>query len=130
MINKAPDAQQRYSGVLRIFGLELEVNLGVPDEERSERQKVMLDVTIADECSSSLGYEDEPSQVVCYDEVICTILDKLKDKQFQLVEYLAQFIMNVLEKEFFSKNNITVQVLKKPVIRGVERNIKFELNNF
>jgi len=127
MLNQTPDADKEYSGVLHIENIDLSLNIGISEEERSKKQDVSLSIVIY---NASQGADDDYSHVICYDKVICKILDEIEGKEFNLIEYFAKFIMNVLEENFFLQNNIVLQVCKKPVIRGVQRNIKFELKNF
>jgi len=127
MFNEAPDTQKKYSGVLCIKDLELNLNIGIGEEERSQKQLLKLEIEVFD---PPLGEGDDYSQVVCYDEVICKIFSELEGNEFKLIEFLARFIMNLLEKNFFPKNNIILQVCKRPVIKGTQRNIEFKLKNF
>lgn len=130
MIYKTPDASKQYSGVLSIRDLELEIKLGITKVERVNLQTVKLNVDVMDTTKGGILVEDDYSLVVCYDDVITRLLRKLRTKEFKTLEYLASYVMNLLEKEFFSQNNMMIRVFKYPVICGNKRNISFELKNF
>lgn len=130
MLNKTPDTEKKYSGVLSIKDLAIDINLGVPEEERAKKQRVFLTVNIDCNYSDSDLGADDYNKVKCYDSIICEIYNKLEGKEFHLIESLNLFILQILEKGFTGDAKISLRILKRPIIKGIERSIEFELKNF
>ena len=95
---------KKYSGVLYINGIDVHLNIGIGEEERAQKQDVALNITIHD---VSQGAEDDYAQVVCYDKVICKILDEIEGREFKLIEYFAKLDrMKFTSKLFRHKSSI------------------------
>ncbi len=92
--------------------IELEFNIGVTQEERENKQKILIDIELNTNLEKP-GQTDDINDTINYSEVYKEI-EKLTNKEFKLLESLANNITDVVVKNF--NTNIKVRV-KKPAIK-------------
>lgn len=98
--------------------LELNVSIGITEEERSELQMVLCDVSF--EADSSQGeISDRIEDVVNYQQIYDVIKELTREGQsWNLLEKLHKDIQIVLEKTFSDIQHIEVALTKFPFEDG------------
>ncbi|MDR2067670.1 MAG: dihydroneopterin aldolase [Holosporaceae bacterium] len=90
--------------------------------EKFEKRKVILNVSLRFQEKNDACRSDNLADTVCYSELVGLVESKLKDRKFNLIEKVAQFLYE--EISIFLKNdNILkrVEVIKPaPPIKSVE----------
>jgi len=100
---------------LSLHRLELPVLLGWPEEERSEKQIVFVDIHFAFTQPPLAFKTDELNDTICYQTLIHEIQTFVHNKSFRLVE----FFCNELHQFIKSKHpaaNLSIIVKKYPPI--------------
>lgn len=92
--------------------IELEFNIGVTPEERENKQKILVDIELNTNLNKA-GETDDIDNTINYSEVYKEI-EKLTNKEFKLLESLANNISDTIVEKF--NTNVTVRV-KKPAIK-------------
>ncbi len=88
--------------IIQIQGLAIFVSVGVPEEERAYRQKLLIDVQMEPQHSfDSLG--ENLSLTADYDQAAQKIRTLCDSVSFRLIETLAVEIANLLLSEFLIK---------------------------
>lgn len=105
--------------LLAINGLELDVFLGWPDEERLQKQKVWLDVKMRFAAALKACVSDDLNDTVCYQHLIHDLREHLIDKKFKLVEHLTHEIYRFIETNVPKDTAIFVTLTKQPQITGL-----------
>ncbi|MCI5050426.1 MAG: dihydroneopterin aldolase [Rickettsiales bacterium] len=91
-----------YPSALVIDALELDVHLGVPEQEREQTQKVVVDIRLYFKQSPVCAGDDSTNDFVCYDEICQAIRGSVADQPVRFIEYLAESLHNVV-REYISE---------------------------
>lgn len=101
--------------VIRICDLEVFFRVGVPDEERAEPQRLLLDIQMRREFTEAVATDDLTHTINYFD--VCQRLEKFgENRQWKLIETLAAEIAASILTEF-RPSSIRVEV-KKFIIPG------------
>ncbi len=94
-------------------GLDYECKIGFHDYERLNEQRITLDLTAV---LPKLNYHQDKVTDVIFDYYLANqkIKQYLKDKQYNLIEALAEDVAYMLLKEF-AINEIRVRITKYPL---------------
>jgi len=93
-----------------IKGLELRINIGLPEKERSKKQKVILDCEISHSLIKA-GRSDRIKDTINYSKV-STRITEISNQKFLTLESLAYQVATAIKSEFKAKQ---VKILaKKP----------------
>jgi phosphoglycolate phosphatase len=101
-MNAGPDC-------IRINGLEVQARIGVPDEERAEPQKLIIDVVME---SDFRGIGDDIARTTDYAAVAAWVREECGQREWRLLETLAEDLAASLLKEFPRVRAVTLQVRK------------------
>lgn len=99
---------------LRLQSLNLDVNLGWPEQERLQKQTVKVDITVCYLEPPLACITDELDDTFCYAELIQTIQNHVASASFRLLEHLAQSIYRVLKSTLPSHLKIKIEITKWP----------------
>lgn len=110
---------------IKINDLELPVLLGWLPEERSQAQTVKIDIQIHFRQPPQACTTDDLMDTFCYDSLIRAIKTKTADREFRLIEYLAQEIFQICKNNLLPDLTIGVRVTKKPPILNVNVDVSF-----
>ena len=83
----------QYSTIVRVEGLEVDATIGVFPEEKGRTQRIVVDVDI-DLGKMSANTEDTLRETFDYFRLCRLIREAAVEKHYQLVETLAQRIIN------------------------------------
>ncbi len=112
---------------LTISDLRLWVSLGCSEQEKFLPQCISIDIYITFlECPEG-SHTDNIKDVICYAELTKEITEFCKDKKFNLIEYLASEIYNLISNSILTEyEKITVKIAKlKSPIEGIHGSISF-----
>lgn len=110
---------------LLISGLELSVHLGWPEEERLQKQTVLLDVDIWFPEPPKACVSDRLDDTVCYANLINEIHKKTKARKFRLIEHLASEVYKTIKSLLPEKTRVIVRVNKTPDVQGLKGSVRF-----
>lgn len=94
-----------------IKNLKLPCRVGVPEEERKKPQTVEIDLDLIRDLHEA-GKADDVLKTVDYARVVSILEQHLKDKEYKLVERLAEEIADRILQEF-ELDAVQIQVRKK-----------------
>lgn len=114
---------------LSINQLNLFVSLGWPENERLDKQAVLLDVAIAYPTPPKACATDQLEDTVCYADLINALRPSLEAKTFHLIEHLAQNAYDILKSMLPLGSLVKVSVLKHPSILGLSGGVTFSLGD-
>lgn len=114
---------------LSINGFELPVHLGWPDAEREQAQTVRIDLEVEFAAPLKACETDQLQDTFCYDKLLMHLHDKMSERQFRLVEYLAAEIHRIVKPLLPTDCFLTVHVLKFPAISGLTGGVRFSFSN-
>ncbi len=100
--------------LLEINGLELSVFLGWPDDERSQKQTVWLDIKMQFPTEPKACLSDELNDTVCYQALIQQLREHIADTPFKLVEHLTHAIYEFIQDLVPEKTTISIALTKHP----------------
>ena len=101
-MNAGPDS-------IRINGLEMQVRIGVPDEERAEPQKLVIDVVME---SDFHGMADDIARTTDYAAVAAWLKEECARREWRLLETLAEDLAAGLLSRFPRVRAVTLQIRK------------------
>lgn len=110
---------------LFLNGLELPVVLGWPEEERAQKQIVVLDIQIHFPKPPLACVTDNLVDTFCYDALVNSIKLRLAHEEFRLIEHLGHDIYQIC-KEHLTKNVLLgIRLTKKPAIENLTGGVSF-----
>lgn len=95
---------------IRIRGLKLATCIGVPDDERSEEQELLVDLEIVPPCSFA-GMDDAIEATVDYQAVCERLVELAAEGERCLIETLADEMASVVLAEFGARR-VRVEIRK------------------
>lgn len=96
--------------------LELKVRLGFSEAERASLQPVWVTLDLTFSHPPKACSTDDLKDTICYDTLISNIKKNLAGREFRLLEYLAQEIVQIIKQESGNEMRILVSITKKPAI--------------
>ena len=114
---------------LKIGGILLPIRLGYSADERLNPQPVEIDITIRFETPPRGMVTDRLEDTVCYDGLVSAIKQVVTDREFSLVEYLANEIFTSLRNVVESEHELRVTVRKvAPPIPEITKGAEFTVS--
>ncbi len=104
--------------IIFLHEIKIDLTIGIYEWERKLPQTVRLDIDIG-LSDSAAGNSDKVADTIDYGDVIERIEASLVDKQFALVEALAEHIAKLILKEFKTPW-VKVAVTKLGLIKNVK----------
>lgn len=101
-----------------ISELKVKTKLGVPEWERMTPQTIILDIEIGYDLSKSCK-SDAIADTIDYGAVVARIHETLKEHSFQLVEALAEYVCQLILKEFKAES-VKIKVAKPGILAGLK----------
>ncbi|HEU5280868.1 MAG TPA: dihydroneopterin aldolase [Gammaproteobacteria bacterium] len=114
---------------LSINQLNLFVSLGWPENERLDKQAILMNVDLSYPTPPKACTTDQLQDTVCYSDLIDALRPPLEGKTFHLIEHLAQDAYDILKSMLPSGSLVTVSVLKHPAILGLAGGVTFALGD-
>lgn len=110
---------------LSIRGLELFVHLGWPDNERQEKQRVLIDIDVLLSKAPAACQTDKLEDTYCYSILTSDIREKFAMLSFHLIEHLTYKIHEFVKTQFPAQAKIIIRVTKHPHIEGLTGGVCF-----
>ena len=105
---------------LKLSNVILDVYLGVYDFEQDQLQQVTLDLCLSYCQIPNACLSDDFNQAICYVEINDLLLKTALKKRYQLIEYLAQSLLDVLKEALKThKVDIYLELHKRPPLANV-----------
>ncbi|MEC5399747.1 dihydroneopterin aldolase [Uliginosibacterium sp. H1] len=101
-----------------IEGLRVEAQVGIYPRERVLKQPLEIDLRLG--MAAHAGRRDDIADTIDYDKTVQRIRQVLAERQFNLLEALAEFLAGMLIEEFGARW-VRLAIAKPGVIRGVRR---------
>lgn len=96
----------------------VETTLGVPDWERLKPQKIVIDIEIRCDLSTSCK-TDAIDDTIDYGIVVNRIRETLTKNSFKLVEALAEHVCQLVLSEF-NADHVKIKVAKPAILPGLK----------
>ena len=104
--------------IIKIKNLEITTSIGVYDWEKDFKRKLLINVEIESNDHKSTA-SDNLADTIDYDEIVNKIKNTIQNNRFDLIEKLAQSILNsIMEDKRILKSKIEVD--KMNVFEDVE----------
>ena len=111
---------------LTIRGISLPIRLGCSADERLNSQPVEIDLTIRFETPPRGMVTDRLEDTVCYDALVGAIKEAVSDREFSLIEHLANEILTSLRRIVESEHKLRVTVRKiSPPVPEITKGAEF-----
>ena len=111
---------------LEINGLNLEIKLGLTEEERLKPQNVEFYISIEFDIIPMACNSDIIEETICYDDLVKLIKNFCEDKEFKLIEYLCHSLYQYF-KTIYLKQEIKLKICKNPPIKEIHGNCCFSI---
>lgn len=111
---------------LTIRDLELNVNLGWPEKERLQEQRVLLDIEIRFLQPLKACMTDNLQDTICYATLTQTLRNEISGKKFSLIEHLAHTLYQILKSQLPEQTHLNVRLTKYPNIEGLLSGVSFD----
>lgn len=95
---------------ISIVDIEVECHVGVPDEERSVAQRLLVSLELEKEFSTATQ-ADDLSKTIDYHAVWLRVKKVCSEKERRLIETLAEEIAEIILREF-SPESVRVEIRK------------------
>ena len=115
---------------LTIRGISPPLRLGYSAEERLNPQPVEIDLTIRFETPPRGMVTDRLEDTVCYDALVGAIKEVTSDREFSLIEHLANEILTSLRRIVESAHELRVTVRKvSPPVPEITKGAEFTVGD-
>lgn len=110
---------------LKINQFELSLFLGWSAEERSQTQRISLDIDLTFSLPPKACQSDELTDTICYFELTEKLRHHFTEKTFRLIEHLAHDIYQFLKNHVDSGVSVMVHLKKQPDIKQLHGGVCF-----
>ncbi|OGT41652.1 MAG: hypothetical protein A3F42_08590 [Gammaproteobacteria bacterium RIFCSPHIGHO2_12_FULL_37_34] len=114
---------------LSIYNLELPLYLGWLENERLNKQTVVLDVNITFLSPPKACVTDQLDDTVCYSKLINKIRDHLTIKKFNLIEHVCHEVYQLIKSIIPTQSTVTVTITKQPNIPNFSGKVSFRYSD-
>ncbi len=97
--------------------IEVEIFLGVPDEERAQKQKIMVSVYFEYDTATAEG-SDDITDTVDYYQIYQVVKSFPGEKKYHLIERFYRDLFDFLSKKFDQIGDLQLKVQKFPFAEG------------
>ena len=104
---------------LKLSDVTLKVYLGVYDFEQVSMQEVRLDLTIMYHQAPKACTSDQLKDTQCYAQINACLEETAVKKRYQLIEHLAQSLLDGMIKLMDHPVDIYLELHKKPPLENV-----------
>ena len=117
---------KKLTSSLFLQGLEFDVHLGWPDEERKQQQKVLLDIELRFLHPPRACSTDDLADTHCYDQLAKNIMQHLSKREFRLMEHLGKELYQYIKHQFHKQEvSLNIRITKRPPIANLRGGVSF-----
>lgn len=113
------------TSALSIKDLNLFVSLGYTDQERAEKQTVLMDIDLCFATVPTACVSDQLTDTLCYGELIQTLKNHIEHKSYHLIEHLTYDAYQHLKPLLPVGSRLHIRLLKHPPIAGLNGGVVF-----
>ena len=113
--------------VLTVDSLTCALHLGVPKEERVDRQPVLISWKITFARPPQATASDDIRDTSDYSVVSETLKRHIEDQEFQTIEYLAAYAFDHIANHLEAGTRLSVCIRKFPPVDGLQEGVSFTL---
>ena len=113
--------------VLTVDSLTCALHLGVPKEERVDRQPVLISWKITFSRPPQATASDDIRDTSDYSVVSKTLKRHIEDQEFQTIEYLAAYSFDHIANHLEVGTRLSVCIRKFPPVDGLQEGVSFTL---
>ncbi|MFQ3307018.1 MAG: FolB domain-containing protein [Candidatus Midichloriaceae bacterium] len=113
--------------LLKIHNYEINLYIGINDEEKINLQKILINIEIQFSKSPKAIISDKISDTICY-HTICKKLEKFNNISYNTIEYLGQSILNSIQ-DMLIPHPFSITVTKFPKIKNLNGNVSFTIKS-
>ena len=106
---------------------ELEAFIGISQEERVQKQKIILTIEIFFTDIPKAMSSDNITDTICYYN-LCNKLKQFNNKVYCTIEFFAQQVFELLNNIIYP-NSLRLEVKKFPVIENLKGDVSFIIEN-
>jgi dihydroneopterin aldolase len=99
-----------------IEAMKYDAFIGIHESEKQKKQPITIDIKLNYNLKKA-GTTDQYSDTICYSAVYQKVVDVINQKQYQLVEHLAETICHHILSDF-PITQITIKILKTAAIKN------------
>ena len=115
---------------LTIRAISLPMRLGCSADERLNPQPVEIDLTIRFQTPPRAMVTDRVEDTVCYDALVGAIKEVASDREFSLIEHLANEILTSLRRIVEAEHELRVTVRKvSPPVPEITKGAEFTVGD-
>ena len=115
--------EKSQNSVLKIEDYELFINIGVGENERRDKQRILFSIEVHFKTTPIAAMTDDIKNTVCYHNV-CDKLAEFNNRAFNTIEALAQDNFTLIQN-IFSPNHVKLHVTKFPIIDNLKGGVSF-----
>ena len=113
--------------VLTVDALKCAVHLGVPKEERADRQSILVSWKITFSRPPHATASDDIRETSDYAVVSKTLKQHIEDQEFQTIEYLTAYSFDHIANYLEPETRLSVCIRKFPPVDGLQEGVSFTL---
>jgi len=99
--------------------------LGWPEDERSHKQIVWLDIEFFFPSPPKACISDNLADTFCYDKLTKLLQEHVEQKEFHLIEHLTYEIHRFIKNNCSDQTKVNISITKKPAIPGLTGGVCF-----
>lgn len=116
-----------HDAVLTVDDLKVAVHLGVPDEERSVKQDILLSLRIDFDTPPTACTSDRVDETIDYGILSRKLINVMQEREFKTIEHLGHACLQAASEDIDGAQ-LTVKIRKHPRIPGLEGGASFALS--
>jgi len=109
---------------MTLHQLEIETYLGWGEQERSQPQKIRVDIRLGFTIPPLACRNDELADTICYHRLITQLKQYLANRSFRLIEYLGREIYQFI-KSTHPQQLVSIRVHKHPPMADIIEGVSF-----
>ena len=110
---------------LSIREVELNIHLGLLENERVEAQAILFDIDLSFATPPKGCQSDSIEDVVCYAELLEHLRTHIPQKEYHLIEHLAHDIYLLVKQKVPPETRVAIQLYKHPKLEGLSGGVSF-----
>lgn len=114
------------NSILRLNAFELSLHLGWSENERSQKQTILVDINLQFPEMPKACLTDELNDTYCYHTLINHILEQVETKEFRLIEHLGHTLYTLIKKTIPDSTHLHIVVYKNLAVVGLSGKAVFE----
>jgi len=103
---------------IKIKGIEIQAVVGTQDHERTNHQKIIIDIEFEYDAAEAVG-SDDLRYAPDYSEMVRSVIRASKEKRYMLIETLSDKILDIV-KGYKAVTSAKVTVKKPSALKNID----------